>query len=296
MYHPKSSNNSNSSNNLNGMNQLNELDLSTNYDDHRLINPLDELSILNTAYGGANGQQNQHYHQHNFKQNIIKPIAQTPSMSSVDSLLMHNFATNEQPQYQQQPQQQQQQQNQQCGQTSGGFYFQTQLQLQQQLAAAAPPKQQYRKVRPEPVAEKSIVNSVVGFFQDKMVDSGGVSGMMSGMLHGHHHHHHHHHHHGSGMSSEMAQAKRIQQQSAVAAGLASANASAAQLANEIKEQVEWLHFENVLMLDSSRNYSGGKSQASPFNEANIVLVMGYKTGFSVWIIDVSIFVFNSVVN
>jgi hypothetical protein len=50
--------------------------------------------------------------------------------------------------------------------------------------------------------------------------------------------------------------------------------------NEIKESIEWLHFEHVGMLDRSSHGS------HLYN--NILLVLGYKTGFSIWSIDVDL--------
>jgi hypothetical protein len=101
------------------------------------------------------------------------------------------------------------------------------------------------------------VGSVVGFFQD-VVGAGNHSDPSSSINHpsinstSHHHHHHHHQ------------------------------------PCEIKEQIEWLHFEPVSMLISS-----GQANNSPFVNANILLVLGYKTGFAIWTIDVSILMHDS---
>jgi hypothetical protein len=286
-------------------NHLSELDLnSMNFDEqqqqnsqHRLINPLDELAIPNPYCNSNSGMNNQ--------RNNIAP--QQP-MSGVDSLLMHDYS----PTYPQQNFPQQQNIPIHTNQTAHFAYHPPQPPQQQQKPTFVVPKQQYRKVRPEPVNEKSIVGSVVGFFQDKVVGGGGGGGsdLMSS---------------GAGMGSTMyeramgagsgssgclsSEAKRLHHhhhhnQSAMAAGLASASHTAASLANEIKEQIEWLHFENVNMLDSSRNSTGnstsniGLNQSSvkpaPFNDANLILVIGYKTGFSVWIIDVRTHFFETI--
>lgn len=75
-------------------------------------------------------------------------------------------------------------------------------------------------------------------------------------------------------------------------------------AYEIKEQIEWLHYENINLLSStsynsnswnifnnSSNQTSNKSSAEfqnyTFSSSNILLVLGYKTGFSIWVIDVS---------
>jgi hypothetical protein len=57
---------------------------------------------------------------------------------------------------------------------------------------------------------------------------------------------------------------------------------------EIKEQIEWLHFEYFYLLDSA-NGAANKSKFAntAFASSNIILVVGYKTGFSVWTIDVN---------
>lgn len=58
---------------------------------------------------------------------------------------------------------------------------------------------------------------------------------------------------------------------------------------EIKEQIEWLHFEYFYLLDSANGGATNKSKFAntPFASSNIILVVGYKTGFSVWTIDVN---------
>jgi hypothetical protein len=78
-------------------------------------------------------------------------------------------------------------------------------------------------------------------------------------------------------------------------------------ASEIKEQIEWLHYETINLL-STTNYtnnswnmynnnqtcsganfkSSAKFQNCTFSASNILLVLGYKTGFSIWVIDVSL--------
>lgn len=78
-------------------------------------------------------------------------------------------------------------------------------------------------------------------------------------------------------------------------------------ANEIKEQIEWLHYENINLLCSTAYtssswtmYQGNsvnpnlnntsksnvKFQNTNLSSSNFLLVLGYKTGFSIWTIDV----------
>lgn len=105
----------------------------------------------------------------------------------------------------------------------------------------------YRKVRPEPINERTLVSSVVGFLQDVV---GADTNKQTQSSH------------------NAATHKQSSSQSQL---------NSHHLANEIKEQIEWLHFENYNLLDSSKN-SNLKS--------HILLVIGYKTGFSIWTIDV----------
>lgn len=124
-----------------------------------------------------------------------------------------------------------------------------------QLAPLAPPSSNvhYRKVRPEPINERSLVGSVVGFIQD--VVSGGSDSQSSG---------------------QGAVKRGVANNTSVGQGLGPMGG----MANEVKEQIEWLHFENVNMLDSFEN--------THLANSNIILMLGYKTGFAVWSIDVSI--------
>ena len=95
---------------------------------------------------------------------------------------------------------------------------------------------------------------------------------------------------------------------------ASSSSNSTNLASETKEQIEWLHFEYFTLLDSSSSNCGSSSSTtngtaasganndpklsakskllnSPFSNSNILLVIGYKTGFSIWSIDVIKFSF-----
>ena len=83
-------------------------------------------------------------------------------------------------------------------------------------------------------------------------------------------------------------------------------------ANEIKEQIEWLHYENINLLSSTAYTSSSwnlyqansgnsnfnntsksnvKFQNTNLSSTNFLLVLGYKTGFSIWTIDVNAFNF-----
>ena len=148
-----------------------------------------------------------------------------------------------------------------------------------------PPACSYAKVRPEPINERSIVDSVVGFFHDVV---GGDT-----------HHSRQHHSHAS-----------LGHHHAVNKSSASTNASGSAM-SEIKEQIEWIHFESFVNLDaylnqqqSSSSTSGSSSSTSSTstssassssastsipsnNNSSLLLVIGYKTGFAIWTIDVS---------
>ncbi|RMZ95876.1 breast carcinoma-amplified sequence, partial [Brachionus plicatilis] len=95
----------------------------------------------------------------------------------------------------------------------------------------------YRKVRPEPVNEKSLVGSVVNFIHD-YVGADKQGSPLSG-------------------SNQTSSQNELN------------------VPNEVKEQIEWLHFEPYALARSG----------SQFSNSNIILVLGYKTGYSVWSID-----------
>ncbi len=87
--------------------------------------------------------------------------------------------------------------------------------------------------------------------------------------------------------TQQQTSKRQQQPSIVQSGsstlLSNVCSSAQSPASEIKEQIEWLHYEHINLLNTSHSaFSGTKC----FSNSNLLLVLGYKTGFSVWIIDV----------
>ena len=136
---------------------------------------------------------------------------------------------------------------------------------------------QYKRVRPEPVNEKSIVGSVVGFLQDVV---------------GSNENHHHNHNKNSHSQRQQPQHHGIVQ-SGSSTLLSNVTAVSSIQPSEIKEQIEWLHFEHMNLLESSAssqtsflNQSNKKDQSFNFSNNNILLVLGYKTGFSVWSIDV----------
>ena len=72
--------------------------------------------------------------------------------------------------------------------------------------------------------------------------------------------------------------------------------------SEIKEEIKWLHYETINLLsttsytDNSWNTFNNNQSSSNnvkyqnfnFSNSNILLILGYKTGFSIWTIDVSI--------
>lgn len=110
-----------------------------------------------------------------------------------------------------------------------------------------------RRVRPEPVSEKSFVSSVREFIHDIVIE-------------------------------------RVPQSITQSAGLVTTSSAAtskrtASIISEIKEPIEWLRFEHVHTSSVNRMKSNKhRTQLA----SNLLLVIGYKTGFSVWCIDVSI--------
>lgn len=139
------------------------------------------------------------------------------------------------------------------------------------------------------LSEKTLVSTAVGFFHDLV--GGDASKTQAGL-------------HMSSKNRHVSQSNPL------------SNANTSNLASETKEQIEWLHFEYFTLLDSSSsNASSASSNSStttstntssstttnndskssakqkflnsPFANSNILLVIGYKTGFSIWSIDVS---------
>lgn len=102
------------------------------------------------------------------------------------------------------------------------------------------PPVSYAKVRPEPINERSIVDSVVGFFHDVVGGEGAHSRSQHPSLLGHHH----------------QSNKRV-------GGSGNSSALLGQPAiAEIKEQIEWIHFENFVNLDAYLNQSACSSSLS----------------------------------
>lgn len=170
---------------------------------------------------------------------------------TVDSLLMHNYSPLNH-------------------QTSPLLHIPQQMFPQVPSTTAGYPqyqfvvRQQYRKVRPEPVNERSLVGSVVGYLHERVVAS--VVG-----------------------EKASSEANRISNNGS----LSGPGSNGISPMHEIKEQIEWLHFENISQLDVSRGANhnttqlgASAKQSALFNDANVLLIIGYKTGFSVWIIDV----------
>lgn len=147
----------------------------------------------------------------------------------------------------------------------------------------------YRRVRPEPISEKTLVGSMVGYLHD-------VIGT------------------GENFNKHSQTTKQQQQHNCVQSGsstLLSKAPSNSQAASEIKEQIEWLHYENINLLCSTNftsnswnlynnnstpnlfnnvagtNKNSTKFQNCHFSSSNILLVLGYKTGFSIWTINVN---------
>lgn len=127
-------------------------------------------------------------------------------------------------------------------------------------------------------SERTIVSSMVGYFHD-------VIG--NGETYGKH--------------SQLSLANQRHQHNIVQSGsstlLAKVATNSPSSASEIKEQIEWLHYENINLLSSTsytsnswniyNNKSSAKFQNCTFSSSNILLVLGYKTGFSIWVIGVS---------
>lgn len=180
----------------------------------------------------------------------LKLLMNNNNLNSVDSILMHNY-----PYMLASPQL--------YNNNNNNYHHQQQQhQMYHQIQ-----QQQYRRVRPEPVNEKSIVGSMVGFFHDVV-----------GTSENHHTKHSqrqqstsHTHHHGNIVQSGSSTL------------LSNVTAVTSTPPSEIKEQIEWLHYEHLNMLDSSKSFHKTISN-------NILLVLGYKTGFSVWNIDVIIII------
>jgi hypothetical protein len=100
---------------------------------------------------------------------------------------------------------------------------------------------QLRRVRPEPVNEKTLVGTVVNFIHDAVID-------------------------------KVPQAtnyinKRVSTK------------------QDIMEPIEWIHYEQI-------NFNNKiKYNVRSLIISNILLIIGYKTGFSIWCIDVSLMFF-----
>jgi hypothetical protein len=86
-----------------------------------------------------------------------------------------------------------------------------------------------------------------------------------------------------------------------------ANGAHVHSVSDIKEQIEWLHYEHINLLipnqtcspnllnnpqtnsaSSFTNYFNSNKKTPHLNlsNSNILLIIGYKTGFSIWTIDV----------
>ena len=95
-------------------------------------------------------------------------------------------------------------------------------------------EQNMRKVRPEPVNEKTLVGTVVNFLHDAVIDK-----------------------------------------------VPQANKRTSTSLQDIKEPIEWIRYEHI-------NFSNKiKCNVRSMVISNILLIIGYKTGFSIWCIDVS---------
>lgn len=186
---------------------------------------------------------------HSLNLNNTNDINQNINLDSLLSIADSNSNPNSLT-HQQQPQQHHHHQNRPHNPNYNNHYYHHH---QNHSHVTAPGPIHYRKVRPEPINERTLVGSVVGFLQD--VVTGGDSSHPVG---------------GSGV-------KRANQ--VVGSVNNHHTSSSSGMPNEIKEQIEWLHVENVNLLDSFEH--------TQFANSNIILVLGYKTGFSVWSIDVS---------
>ncbi|CAF0706289.1 unnamed protein product [Brachionus calyciflorus] len=99
----------------------------------------------------------------------------------------------------------------------------------------------YRKIRPEPLSEKTLVGSVVNFIQDYV----GADKQTS------------------------SQTNKTQ---------SNQNKIDLNVPNEVKEPIEWLHFEPYTLTQKNN---------SSFQDSNIILILGYKTGYSIWSLDLN---------
>lgn len=123
-----------------------------------------------------------------------------------------------------------------------------------------------------------MVGSFVGFFQDVV---GGDSSKQTGTTSS------------SNASSNSTNSSSLNSTNKSNSNASTSNSSAnssnstttTTVVSEIKEQIEWLHFEYINLLDPASSASANKN--SPFFNSNILIVIGYKTGFSVWTIDIN---------
>ncbi len=131
----------------------------------------------------------------------------------------------------------------------------------------------YRKVRPESINDRRIVSSVVGFLHDV------VSGANNSTNNSN-----------ASNSNSTSNGININQPSESSykqpVVSSNSNSSLSNAAHEIKEQIEWLHFENPHLLRKNNAFMSNKS-SSAFASSNLILVLGYKTGFAVWSIDLN---------
>lgn len=120
--------------------------------------------------------------------------------------------------------------------------------FQQQTCQSSPPNypkhQPYKKIRPEPINEKTLVGSVVGFLQDVV---GADMNKQGQILH-------------TGHSSTHHKSSSSQ------------NQCNSHLPNEVKEQIEWLHFENFSLLDST---SVSTQSSSPYLNQRFPIAVFY---------------------
>ncbi len=135
-------------------------------------------------------------------------------------------------------------------------------------------------------SEKTLVSSVVGYFHD-VIGTGDIYSKQNSHINRH----------------QQKQHNIVQSGQSTLLSKMSTNSPSS--ASEIKEQVEWLQFENINLLHSTsyttnswsffdnnhvnNTNPGVKYRDFSFSNSNILLVLGYKTGFSIWIIDVRIF-------
>lgn len=138
----------------------------------------------------------------------------------------------------------------------------------------------YRKVRPESINDRRIVSSVVGFLHDVVSGTNNSTNNSNAA--------------NTNSTSNGINVSNVNQSSDTSYKTSflqpvvnsNSNSFLSNAAHEIKEQIEWLHFENPHLLRKNAAFMANKN-SSAFASSNLILVLGYKTGFAVWSIDLN---------